>query len=78
MKDTYTDADKFTETPSPLDAEREKQIRSGYGAMVIAAGMAGGWRDGGKHGPVVQAAKLFCILFAFLVPSLLMIDVALD
>lgn len=88
MKDTYIDAD--TDQPSgtgiitpndstdPVAKDRAKQVQQGYGAMSIAVAMAGGYREGGKPGRVVTAAKLFCILFAFLVPSLLMIDVALD
>lgn len=78
MKDTYTDHQEITATPNPVDADRARQAQTGYGAMAIAASMAGGYREDGKQGPIVTAAKLFCILFAFLAPSLLLIDVALN
>jgi hypothetical protein len=83
MKDTdfehalTTDAPDYSATYQAglrrIEADRHRREQRSYGAMVMAAGMAGGFHEKGKPGRIVVLARSFCILFAFLTPSLLLI-----
>ena len=83
MKDTYNDAPSGSAVQqenteyNPVRADRAKQEQKGYGAMAIAASMAGGFHETAKEPRAVTYARMFCILFAMLVPSLLLIRVVL-
>ena len=87
MKDTQFEAEQtdLPETHSAvyhdavrrLEDQRRRREQQGYGAMVIAAGMAGGFHAKGKPGRITVLARNFCILFAFLSPSLLLIKYVL-
>ena len=57
------------------DQKRQKEQRS-YGMMLIATALAGGSQTAGQAPRIVVAARMFCILFAFLAPSLLILHVA--
>ena len=81
MKDTYDEQVTIT-TPAaeqaglnPIERDRQRQIQQGYGAMAIAMSMSGGAREGGKEPRIVTYAKMFLILFAMLLPSLLLLRV---
>lgn len=83
MKDTYNDVDT-PEQPitreaqlNPVERDRQKQVQQGYGAMAIAMSMAGGTHEAGKEPRIVTCARMFIILFAMLLPSLLLIRVVL-
>lgn len=83
MKDTYNEPETTT-TPAaarpglnPVERDRQRQIQQGYGAMAIAMSMSGGAHEGGKEPRIVTYAKRFLILFAMLLPSLLLIRVVL-
>ena len=54
-----------------LNAEKNKTEASGYAVMSAALGYGEGALGTGTFGKVSHYAKLFCIGFAFLVPSLL-------
>ena len=87
MKDTYNDgviAPPTKTTPAvnkpglnPVERDRLRQSQQGYGAMAIAMSMAGGAHEGGKEPRIVTYARMFLILFAMLLPSLLLIRVVL-
>ncbi len=81
MKDTYEELEAPTPavadhtTTNPVEQDRKKQVQQGYGAMSIAMSMAGGAHEDGKEPRIVTYARMFCILFAMLLPSLLLIRV---
>lgn len=83
MKDTFNEQETPNQlvvgiaTPNPVEKDRQKQVQQGYGAMAIAMSMAGGAREEGKEPRAVTYARMFCILFAMLLPSLLLIRVVL-
>lgn len=60
-----------------INAAKLKREQTSYGAMVMAAGMAGGYGEDGKPGRVTAFARNFCILFAFAAPNLLFIKYVL-
>ena len=83
MKDTQFEAENTSEIQSHsqkyldyIRAEEDKKAKreqQGFATMYSAAAMAGGFHEVGKPGRVVVAARTFCILFAFVVPNLLLI-----
>lgn len=87
MKDTYNEVitpPQTKTTPAikqpglnPVERDRLRQSQQGYGAMTVAMSMAGGAREGGKEPRIVTYARMFLILFAMLLPSLLLIRVVL-
>ena len=83
MKDTYTEHENATTetngnpTLSPVEKDRQKMVQQGYGAMTIAMSMAGGTHENSKEPRIVTYARMFVILFAMLLPSLLLIRVVL-
>lgn len=83
MKDTYEELQSPMQTGigeaalDPVERDRQKKVQQGYGAMAIAMSMSGGAREGGKEPRIVTYARMFCILFAMLVPSLLLLEVVL-
>lgn len=60
-----------------IKSEQTKREASGYAVMSAAIGYGEGSLGEGKFGKVSHYAKLFCIGFAFLVPSLLVWQVLL-
>ncbi|WP_299402201.1 hypothetical protein [uncultured Roseobacter sp.] len=62
---------------SSIEAENTKREAGGYAVMAAALGYGEGALGDGRFGKVSHAAKLFCILFAMLVPSLLVWHVLL-
>lgn len=54
-----------------LKAEKTKRAASGYAVMAAAIGYGEGSLGTARFGKISHAAKLFCIGFAMLVPSLL-------
>ena len=67
---------KYIDTVNAINAAKKKREQQGYAAVYMATSMAGGVHEAGKPGPVVVAARTFCILFAFVVPNLLLIRYA--
>jgi hypothetical protein len=60
-----------------IKADRTRRAAGGYAVMAAALGYGEGALGTGKFGKISHVAKLFCIGFAFLVPSLLIWDVLL-
>ncbi|WP_295313890.1 hypothetical protein [Roseobacter sp.] len=60
-----------------IAAERNRRSASGHAVISSAMGYGSGALGKGVFGRISHAAKLFCILFAFLVPSLLIWQVLL-
>ena len=54
-----------------ISAERRKSEAQGYAVLSSALGYGEGALGTGMFGKISHAAKLFCILFAMLTPSLL-------
>ncbi len=54
-----------------INAKRRKSEAQGYGVMSGALGYGEGALGSGAFGKISHGAKLFCILFAMLTPSLL-------
>ncbi len=54
-----------------IRARETRREASGYAVMAAADGYGAALHGGGVFGRVSHGAKLFCILFAFLAPSLL-------
>lgn len=54
-----------------LKHEETRRAASGYAVMAAVVGYGEGATGGGTFGKVSHAAKLFCIGFAMLAPSLL-------
>lgn len=87
MKDTYgdpletADTHKFDERYEAaihsLALSDRKRVQQGYASAAIASSMAGGYREKGELPKIVVLARGFCILFAMLLPSLLLIRVVL-
>jgi len=61
----------YEESLASLKAQQRKRKASGYAVMSAAIGYGEGSLGDSTLGKVTHAAKLFCILFAMLVPSLL-------
>ncbi len=62
----------FQAAVSRIKAEKRLQEANGYAVMSAAFGYGKGALGDGKLAKFSHGAKLFCIGFAFLVPSLLM------
>lgn len=62
---------------SAMKAEQVKREAGGYALMAAVMGYGEGALGKGAFGKISHAAKLFCILFAMLVPSLLIWDLLL-
>ena len=62
---------------SAIEAEERKNEARGYAVMASFLGYGEGALGEGTFGKVSHFAKLFCIGFAFLVPSLLIWTVLL-
>ena len=87
MKDTNFELERTVETDAfaaryeqaihSIMLERKRKEMQGYAMMTVATAMAGGYEEKYKPGKAVVFARNFCILFAFLVPSLLLIRVVL-
>ncbi|MEE4188580.1 MAG: hypothetical protein V2I76_09075 [Roseobacter sp.] len=60
-----------------IKSERTKREAGGYAVMAAALGYGEGALGQGRFGKISHGAKLFCIAFAFLVPSLLVWQVLL-
>ncbi|MEP2641277.1 hypothetical protein [Roseobacter sp.] len=60
-----------------IHGQDRSQEAAGYALMAAFAGYGDGALGSGGFGKVSHAAKLFCILFAMLVPSLLIWQVML-
>lgn len=54
-----------------MEAEQTRKLAGGHAVMAGALGYGEGAMGNGVFGKVSHGAKLFCIGFAFLVPSLL-------
>lgn len=54
-----------------IKADETRKLASGYAVMAGAVGYGEGATSNGTFGKISHGAKLFCIGFAFLVPSLL-------
>ncbi len=61
----------YEESVAAIKMEQTKREAGGYAVMAAAIGYGEGALGEGRFGKVSHAAKLFCIGFAFLVPSLL-------
>lgn len=61
----------YTEALAQKSADDTRRSARGYAVMAAALGYGEGAMGTGIFGKVSHAAKLFCIGFAFLVPSLL-------
>ncbi|MEM9575857.1 MAG: hypothetical protein AAF999_02460 [Pseudomonadota bacterium] len=68
---------RFQAAISRINTEKRLQEANGYAVMSAAFGYGEGALGGGKLAKFSHGAKLFCIGFAFLVPSLLMWRVVL-
>ncbi|WVX50467.1 hypothetical protein ROLI_035650 [Roseobacter fucihabitans] len=62
---------------SSIQAHETRQEARGYAVMASFLGYGESALGNGKFGKVSHAAKLFCIVFAMLVPSLLIWHVLL-
>lgn len=60
-----------------LKHSQTRRLANGHAVMAAALNYGEGALGGGVFGKVSHAAKLFCIGFAFLVPSLLVWQVLL-
>lgn len=61
----------YEQALNSINANKTRRSASGYAVMAAAIGYGEGSMGSGKFGKISHAAKLFCIGFAFLVPSLL-------
>ena len=61
----------YEESLASLETAKRKREAGGYAVMAAAIGYGEGSLGESRFGKVSHAAKLFCILFAMLVPSLL-------
>lgn len=87
MKDTSFEFDQAVQQASyqdvtkaslaHVDANKKRQEQQSYAVMMVAAGMAGGYQEGGRERPIVNWARNFCILFAFTAPIYLLVTVAM-
>ena len=87
MKDTNFELERITEADAfdaryqkalhSIEMEKKRKEMQSYGMMTLATAMAGGYEEKYRPGKAVVFARNFCILFAFLVPSLLLIRVVL-
>lgn len=83
MKDTQFDVEnsteiqqhsqKYIDAVNAIEAAKKKREQQGYAAVYMASSLSGGVHEVGKPGPIIVAARTFCILFAFVVPNLLQI-----
>lgn len=60
-----------------ISSERKKREAGGYAVIAGALGYGKGALGSGAFGKISHVAKLFCILFAMLAPSLLIWRVVL-
>ena len=81
MKDTGFPIDNAEETRhsetylravAAIEAEKRERERKSYALMMTAAAIGSGANGQGRLGRVTQLARNFCILFAFLTPSILL------
>ena len=80
MKDTQFEQDLDTEGHSEtylravarIEAGKREAERRRYATMLVAASVGAGADGNGTMGRITKAAQLFCITFAFAVPSILM------
>lgn len=87
MKDTSFDFDKAQQQEkfqdvtamslAHIEAKKKRHEQRNYAVMLAAAGMAGGYQEGGRERPIVNWARNFCILFAFTAPIYLLVTVAM-
>lgn len=85
MKDTYGDPidqnqsieldAKYEAAMHSLALQKQKRIQQGYASASVASAMAGGYRDKGAMPKAAVIARGFLILFAMLLPSLLLLRV---
>lgn len=61
----------YTAAMADIARENAKREANGYAVMAAALGYGESANGTGVFGKVSHAAKLFCILFAMLAPSLL-------
>ncbi len=61
----------YNRAVAQIESKKTKRAAGGYGVMAAALGYGEGAMGQGTFGKISHAAKLFCIGFAFLVPSLL-------
>jgi len=61
----------YEQSIASLNAEKRKREAGGYALMAAAIGYGEGSLGSSRFGKISHGAKLFCIGFAMLVPSLL-------
>jgi hypothetical protein len=67
----------YTAALKQMEADETRRSAGGHAVMAAALGYGEGALGTGRFGKITHGAKLFCIGFAFLVPSLLMWRVVL-
>lgn len=67
----------FNKAVARINAEKRLKEANGYAVMSAVFGYGDGALGDGKLAKISHGAKLFCIGFAFLLPSLLMWRVVL-
>lgn len=60
-----------------LNSDMRRSEARGYAVMSAALGYGEGSTGNGTFGKISHVSKLFCILFAFLIPSILIWHVVL-
>lgn len=71
LNDKERQAEVYQAARAEIEAHNTRRKARGYAVMAAALGYGEGAIGNGTFGKVSHAAKLFCIGFAFLVPSLL-------
>lgn len=61
----------YEQSLASLNVEHRKRTAGGYAVMAAAIGYGEGSLGNARFGKISHGAKLFCIGFAMLVPSLL-------